>query len=103
MRLSLLIALLTTSLIINAQDNASLKKPISLDLKLDVNKITEGINAQSGVTPSDVKYLRDIKTHQFVAGLYVNDLENKIVRVGNLNFPEILKKKYFSFDYGHWY
>ncbi len=38
----LLIALLTTSFAINAQDNDAIKKPIALDLKLDVNKMAQG-------------------------------------------------------------
>ncbi|KAF3984546.1 MAG: TonB family protein [Methylococcales symbiont of Hymedesmia sp. n. MRB-2018] len=45
---------------------------------------------------SKIKFVNAVNTHKTVAAQYQKDWEQKIEKVGNLNFPEAAKKKGFS-------
>jgi len=43
-----------------------------------------------------IKFVNSVSTHKYVAAQYMKDWENKVERTGNLNYPEVAKKKDFS-------
>jgi len=43
-----------------------------------------------------IKFVNSVSTHKYVAAQYVKDWEQKIEKVGNLNYPEVARKKGFS-------
>lgn len=43
-----------------------------------------------------IKFINSVSTHQYVAAQYMKDWENKVERTGNLNYPEVARKKDFS-------
>ncbi len=45
---------------------------------------------------SKIKFINAVSTHKYVAAQYMKDWENKVERTGNLNYPEVARKKGFS-------
>ena len=45
---------------------------------------------------SNITFVSEISAHKYVAAQYLKDWENKVERVGNLNYPEVAAKKNFS-------
>ena len=43
-----------------------------------------------------IKFINSISAHQYLAAQYIADWQNKVERMGNLNYPEIARKKGFS-------
>lgn len=43
-----------------------------------------------------IKFVNSVSTHKYIAAQYVSDWEQKIEKVGNLNFPEVARKSGFS-------
>lgn len=43
-----------------------------------------------------IKFVSAVSTHKYIAAQYVSDWEQKIEKVGNLNYPEVARKKGFS-------
>lgn len=53
-------------------------------------------HSQQSSEHTKIKFVNSVSTHKYVAAQYMKDWENKIERTGNLNFPEVAKKKGFS-------
>ncbi len=45
---------------------------------------------------SKIKFINSVSAHKYVAAQYMKDWENKVERTGNLNYPEVARKKGFS-------
>lgn len=45
---------------------------------------------------SKIKFVNAVSTHKYLAAQYMKDWENKVERTGNLNYPEVARKKGFS-------
>lgn len=45
---------------------------------------------------SRIKFVNAVSTHKYVAAQYIKDWERKVERTGNLNYPEVARKKGFS-------
>jgi len=45
---------------------------------------------------SKIKFVNSVSTHKSVAAQYKKDWEEKIERIGNLNYPEVARKKGFA-------
>lgn len=45
---------------------------------------------------SKIKYVNMVSAHKYVAAQYLKDWEEKVERMGNLNYPEVAIKKNFS-------
>lgn len=45
---------------------------------------------------TNITFVSEISAHKYVAAQYLKDWENKVERVGNLNYPEVAAKKNFS-------
>lgn len=45
---------------------------------------------------SRIKFVNAISAHQYIAAQYMKDWEDKVERTGNLNYPEVARKKGFS-------
>lgn len=43
-----------------------------------------------------IKFVKSVSTHKYVAAQYMKDWEQKVERTGNLNYPEVARKKGFS-------
>lgn len=43
-----------------------------------------------------IKFINAVSAHQYLAAQYISDWQNKVERMGNLNYPEIARKKGFS-------
>lgn len=43
-----------------------------------------------------IKFVDSVSTHKYVAAQYMQDWESKVERMGNLNYPEVARKKDFS-------
>ncbi len=43
-----------------------------------------------------IKFVNQVSAHKYVAAQYMKDWENKVERTGNLNYPEVARKKGFS-------
>ncbi len=50
--------------------------------------------------PSDeqtqIKFVDSVSAHKYIAAQYMKDWENKVERMGNLNYPEVAARKNFS-------
>ncbi|MGR9045599.1 MAG: TonB family protein [Gammaproteobacteria bacterium] len=44
---------------------------------------------------SKIKHVSSVSTHKYVAAQYMKDWENKVERTGNLNYPDVARKKNF--------
>ncbi len=44
---------------------------------------------------SRIKFVNAVSTHKYVAAQYIRDWERKVERTGNLNYPEVARKKGF--------
>ena len=51
---------------------------------------------QQSSEDSQIKFISDVSTHKYIAAQYLKDWENKVERIGNLNYPEVAAKKNFS-------
>lgn len=45
---------------------------------------------------SKIKFVNAVSTHKYLAAQYMKDWEHKVERTGNLNYPEVARKKGFS-------
>ncbi len=45
---------------------------------------------------SKIKFINSVSAHRYVAAQYMKDWENKVERTGNLNYPDVARKKGFS-------
>lgn len=43
-----------------------------------------------------IKFLNSVSTHKYLAAQYIMDWQKKVERTGNLNYPEIARKKHFT-------
>lgn len=43
-----------------------------------------------------IKFVNSVSTHKYIAAQYMKDWENKVERTGNLNYPEIARKKDYA-------
>ena len=50
---------------------------------------------QQSTDLSKIKHVNAVSTHKYVAAQYMKDWENKVERTGNLNYPEVARKKNF--------
>ncbi|MCK5188862.1 MAG: energy transducer TonB [Methylococcales bacterium] len=57
---------------------------------------TEIRQSQQSSEQTKIKFVNSVSTHQYVAAQYMKDWENKVERTGNLNYPEVAKKKGFT-------
>ncbi len=53
-------------------------------------------HSQQSSEQTKIKFVNSISTHKYVAAQYVSDWEQKIEKVGNLNYPEVARKTGFS-------
>ena len=53
-------------------------------------------HSRQSAEQTKIKFVNSISTHKYVAAQYVNDWEQKVESVGNLNYPEVARKKGFS-------
>jgi len=53
-------------------------------------------HSQQSSEKTKIKFVNSVSTHKYVAAQYVADWEQKIEKVGNLNYPEVARKKGFS-------
>jgi protein TonB len=76
----------------------SKKTQISAEaLKKQIAQLGEKIRQrQTSSEYSKIKFVNQVSTHKYVAAQYMKDWENKVERTGNLNYPEIARKKGFS-------
>ena len=45
---------------------------------------------------SRIKFVNSVSAHKFKAALYITDWQRKVERTGNMNYPEVVRKKNFS-------
>lgn len=45
---------------------------------------------------SRIKYVNSVSTHKYIAAQYMKDWQQKVERTGNLNYPEVARKRNFS-------
>jgi len=50
---------------------------------------------RSSSTKTKIKFINSVNAHQYVAAQYLKDWETKVEKVGNLNYPEVAKKRGF--------
>jgi len=53
-------------------------------------------HSQQSSEQTKIKFVNSVSTHKYVAAQYMKDWENKVERTGNLNYPDVAKKKNFS-------
>jgi len=53
-------------------------------------------HSQQNSEQTKIKFVNSVSTHKYVAAQYMKDWENKVERTGNLNYPDVAKKKGFS-------
>jgi protein TonB len=53
-------------------------------------------HSQESSEKTKIKFVNQVSTHQYIAAQYMKDWEAKIERTGNLNYPEVARKKGFS-------
>lgn len=53
-------------------------------------------HTQQSSEQTKIKFVNSVSTHKYIAAQYVSDWEQKIEKVGNLNYPEVARKKGFS-------
>lgn len=53
-------------------------------------------HSQQSSEHTKIKFVNSVSTHKYVAAQYMKDWENKVERTGNLNYPEIARKKGYS-------
>jgi len=53
-------------------------------------------HSQQTSEKTKIKFVNSVSTHKYVAAQYMKDWENKVERTGNLNYPEVARKKGFS-------
>jgi len=53
-------------------------------------------HSQQSSELAKIKFVNSVSTHKYMAAQYVSDWEQKIEKVGNLNYPEVARKKGFS-------
>ncbi len=53
------------------------------------------LSQQSADQPK-IKFVDSVSAHKYIAAQYIKDWEDKVERIGNLNYPEVAAKKNFS-------
>ncbi len=53
-------------------------------------------HSQQSSEQTKIKFINSVSTHKYIAAQYMKDWENKVERTGNLNYPEVARKKDFS-------
>lgn len=98
----LLTAKKTVKKISSAKKNtpqASSKKPqlSAKSLQIQISQLGERIrHSQRSSDYSKIKFVNQVSTHKYIAAQYLKDWEAKVERTGNLNYPEVARKKGFS-------
>ncbi|MDD5463047.1 MAG: energy transducer TonB [Methylococcales bacterium] len=49
-----------------------------------------------GADKTKIKFVDSVSAHKYMAAQYMKDWENKVERMGNLNYPEVATRKNFS-------
>ncbi|WP_349432311.1 TonB family protein [Methylomarinum sp. Ch1-1] len=78
---------------------ASQPKPqlTAASLQKQIAQLGEQIRqSQSSAEQNKIKFVNSVSTHKYIAAQYMKDWENKVERTGNLNYPEVARKKGFS-------
>ena len=57
---------------------------------------TEIRQNRPGADQTKIKFVDSVSAHKYMAAQYMKDWENKVERMGNLNYPEVAAKKNFS-------
>jgi len=52
--------------------------------------------SQKNAEESRIKFVNSVSTHKYLAAQYILDWQHKVERTGNLNYPEIARKKNFK-------
>ena len=66
-------------------------------LKKQIAQLGEAIrHSKPSSEKSQIKFVNSVSAHKSIAAQYQKDWEQKVERVGNLNFPAAAKKKNFS-------
>ena len=52
-------------------------------------------HSRKSAEKTKIKFVNSVSTHKYVAAQYMKDWEDKIERTGNLNYPDVAKKKGF--------
>ncbi len=52
--------------------------------------------SQKNAEESRIKFVNSVSTHKYLAAQYILDWQRKVERTGNLNYPEIARKKNFK-------
>ncbi len=52
--------------------------------------------SQKSAEESRIKFVNSVSTHKYLAAQYILDWQRKVERTGNLNYPEIARKKNFK-------
>lgn len=52
--------------------------------------------SQNSSENTKIKFVNSVSTHKYLAAQYMKDWESKVERTGNLNYPEVARKKNFS-------
>jgi len=53
-------------------------------------------HSQQSSEQTKIKFVNSVSTHKYLAAQYVADWEQKVEKVGNMNYPEVARKKGFS-------
>lgn len=69
----------------------------SADLELQIAQLGRDIaKKQPSEDDSRIKPVNAIGAHQYLASQYISDWQDKVERIGNINYPEIARKKGFT-------
>ncbi len=65
-------------------------------LKMQIAQLGERVrHRQLSAEHTKIKFVNQISAHKYIASQYIKDWENKVERTGNMNYPEIARKKGF--------
>lgn len=81
------------------RDNSNETKPrISAEaLQRQIAQLGEQIRqSRPSSELSRIKFVNALSAHQYIAAQYMKDWEDKVERTGNLNYPEVARKRGFS-------
>ncbi len=53
-------------------------------------------HSQQAAEKTKIKFVNSVSTHKYLAAQYVADWEQKVEKVGNLNYPKVARKKGFT-------
>jgi protein TonB len=53
-------------------------------------------NKAQGAEQTRIKFIDSVSAHKYLAAQYIHDWQTKVERTGNLNYPEVARKKGFT-------